>query len=173
MRCLKDKKLILYFYKDLNGKESEEISQHLKSCPQCISNYQKIEALNSKIDSTPIELNAQETEEILQRVKGRIDKVSTLDKISGSISGFLKQAIRGLSYRPRLVTVAVTLVVVLALAPFVGKRNVDNIEIEFDILAIQMELAAEDSEASIFELYEDDPDLFQELTLKNNPIRLS
>lgn len=166
MSCIQDKELILYYYKDLDSPKLKKIAKHLEICAKCMNSYREIEALNSKIDRTLIELSSQETQVILGKVKEKISQDSILDKIANSISDLFKQAIFGLSYRPQLITAAVVLIAVLVVFPFFGKKNLDSIEKEFDILQIQMELAAEDSETSIFELYEDGLEFLEELTLK-------
>ena len=63
---------------------------------------------------------------------------------------------------PALIPVAAIIIAIVVTFPFMMKRE-SSLEREFDILQIQLELSLEDSDASIFDLYQNE-ELFLEET---------
>ncbi len=154
MRCLKEKELILFYYREIPEGKLKEIEIHLKECGRCFKRYETIESLFKEITQKRIILSSQEVESMVEDVRQRIYRLSFWEKLKDGINELLQILRYGIVYKPQFVTLAVLLIVALSIVPMAGKKMLT--ERDFNILQIEIELSLDNPEGSIFDLYEGD-----------------
>ena len=169
MRCLKEKELILFYYRELKEGRHKQLAEHLRECPRCLKKYKNIESVFSQIESKPLQLTPQELDSIVENVKARLGKLSFRERVKDRIYEFLQNLRLGLFYKPQLVPVMVALIIILGGLAVVRSRQ-HFLNREFDILEIEIELSLDDVEGSIFELYEGDLEFNDEVLGLQSPI---
>lgn len=161
MRCPKKDKLTLFYYRELAEVETKFIKKHLEGCSRCQKEFQDISLTLSQLSREPLQLQAEEIEDILHKAKARIQKRNLLLEAQERLGDFRRNLRLGLSYRPQLVPILTLVLAVLLVIPFIGRRQ-RFLQHEFDILQIELELSLENTEGSMFELYEMSESLFDE-----------
>ena len=152
MKCLNENELILFYWKEVKEERQKKIENHLKECDRCLESYKSIVSLFARVKSDPPQLSEKEVDGILQNVKAKIQTPAHWNVLKDKIDDFSKRLRLKLTYQPQLVPVAVVLAIVLAVIPFIGKRQA-YLDKEFDILQVQVELSLDNPEGSLFDLY--------------------
>lgn len=163
MKCFKEKQLILLYYGELKANQVKLIRKHLGECPDCFKRYEDIKAFSARLTLKPPQLIDGELEDMLKDIKAKVRKPNLWTSISYKINHLLENVRLGVSNKPQLVPVLVALILILVFLPFVGKKE-RNLDKEFDILRIEIELSLDNLEGSIFELYEEELILMDELS---------
>jgi len=154
MNCLKKEELVLLYYGECNERQTKLFRNHTKECISCRQAFAEIEVTCSQLKEEPPCLESGEVEEVLARVQREAKTPQTASVIKEKLSEFSENIKIALTYKPQLVPVAVVVMVMLLILPFLGRER-GAIEREFDILEIEMELSLESVEGSLFELYEE------------------
>lgn len=162
MKCLGEKDLILFYYRELKINELEIITRHLKDCRKCFKKYEKIEAFFTQLQFQKVKLDSKDYEKIIETVRDNVHKTDFWLDLKEKLVDFWDNLRLGLSYRPVLVPILAVLIILLVMFPFIGRisRVTDR---DFDILQIEMELSLEDDEWTVSDIYDDETFLTEEL----------
>lgn len=163
MSCPKKDKWILFYYRELKPQVLKAMNSHIQECSCCQKEYRALEVSLSQLKSEPVDLSNQEILEIINKAKTKLALPSFIDELKARIADAGENFRLHLSYRPRLVPIALVVTALCVFLPFaVRQRQILNRE--FDILQIQLELSLENSDVSMFELYEETPSYLDDLS---------
>jgi hypothetical protein len=154
MKCPKKEELTLFYYQELGREDMERIRRHLGECRSCRMRYEQMQSTLSELKTDPIHLESREVEDILQKVKVRLTQRRPKNYLQEKLESFAGSVRLGLGYRPQLIPVAVMLIAVFLILPFMARER-RTLERDFAILQIEIELSLDNPEGSLFELYEE------------------
>lgn len=165
MKCIGEKNLILFYYRELGSDKLILIERHLKECERCSQEYGKIKSLFAWIKPQTVKLNSADYNKIIEAVKGKVYKTSFWFSLKEKLADFWDNLRLGLSYRPQLVPILVSLIILLVTVPLIISKKAAVSDRNVDILQIEMELSLEDNDdLSIFDFYEEDDSLIEEMS---------
>lgn len=170
MRCFKRKKLFLFYYRELKKDKLKIIEEHLRKCPSCSNEYKNIETLLNRTRLSKPQLETKDLDLILRNVRNKLEAPTFWEAFKCRIKELAQNLYLGLLFRRQLIPVMLTLVIILAVFPLFRSSRY-QIEKEFDILQIELELSLENTDQeSIFEIYEDPSILEDNMSSLGHPI---
>ena len=150
MKCPAVDTLILYHYRELSHRQSEDVKVHLDACGVCKQAYQRLLQDCGALRTERFELSSQEIESMLGEVRRVLDQrrakswreriIPTGDRLETAS-------------RKVLVPVLAMCLAFVVVMPIVGRQRA--LEKEFAILQLQLEMAVEEEDVSMFELYDE------------------
>jgi len=155
-KCLTKQDLILFYYQELERSELNDWETHLKECPRCASEYEKIKGLLTQIPREEITLTDQEIDIMLKGTKERLRTYGIWARIKDSAAEFFNNVRLGLSYRPQLIPILAAVLIAVSLVIPWANRNYLLRNRNIDILEIEIELSLDIEGDSIFDFYEDE-----------------
>jgi hypothetical protein len=167
MKCVKDRELILFYYQETGRHFTSRIEQHLKSCSLCRKRYDDLLAFLQTASSAPQDLTSQEIEAMVNNIREASQAESFLARVQQRYMELTEAMSARLRYKPRLVPVALALVLLFAGTTLYHQRKL-QLQREYEILEIQVELSMESFDESVFDVYDVDS-LFLEDSWQRKP----
>ena len=153
MKCLGKKELTLFYYQDLLPPQKEAIANHLGQCPRCQAAFTKVKALLDQI-----KINVAISQDDLARTLSYVENKALAEEAGIRDKTSLWQQF----LKPQLAAIVVVLFVTWGMISFyAGRRHSGKKDLA--ILEIEMELSLENSAESLFDAYEDNFFLEEEL----------
>lgn len=164
MKCIGEKDLILFYYGELENDKLILIERHLKECEKCSQEYGRIKSLFAWVKPQTVKLNSADYNKIIEAVKGKVYKTSFWFSLKEKLVDFWDNLRLGLSYRPQLVPIIVILIILSVTVPLIISKKTAVSDRNIDILQIEMELSLDSDDLSIFDFYEEDDSLIEEMS---------
>ncbi len=118
MRCPAKKVWSLFYYKELRAKESERLTEHLKSCSSCQGYYNSLSNTLSGISRTEVDLLRQELSRMVSRVTGAKTTTEVIfESFKAKTNDLAKQLRSKLFYQPQLIFVTVAVLLIALIVP--------------------------------------------------------
>ncbi|RKY40209.1 MAG: hypothetical protein DRP76_02410 [Candidatus Omnitrophota bacterium] len=137
--CLNKKDFILFFYKELDEHTLNIYREHLKNCPRCLEEYEKLESLLNSIRREEIVIPAQEKEKAISQVLFELKKYSYPRSFFKDLK---ERIIQHILWRPVLISLAILLLLVV---PWGIKKL--SLKKDFSILETELLLSLNEMEA--------------------------
>ncbi|MCD6583177.1 MAG: hypothetical protein J7K71_00595 [Candidatus Omnitrophica bacterium] len=166
MRHLSLKDLASLCYVDSDTQVNSKLVHHLRVCPKCLREYQKLKILLSDLTIKLPQIKEEEVEKLIERVKERTLEPNFLERVKYRWDYLIVHLRWRLA--PQLLIATVAVILALIILPWWRSYNLNR---EFNILQLEAELSLEDlNNISPFDFWEDtiNSDNFLPSTPQNN-----
>jgi hypothetical protein len=149
-KCIKEKNLVLFYYKELEEEKKRKIEEHLKECSICLKEYKNIKNFLERIKISSPKIREQELDKILNQIQ----KVffNWWEDFKYTLRDFLFNLKISLKFYLKPVPVIAFLLILFLFYPLI--KNYFSYR-NFEIFQIEAKLSIEAQDLSIFDFYDE------------------
>jgi hypothetical protein len=155
MRCLSKKELILLYYNELNENITLKFKSHLRACGECSQRYLDLKQFLSGLSRDDIHISGEELDTLIDKVKERLSSPTLWERWKLKLE-YIKDGLGWIIYQPQPAFL-IGLLIIITLITFPLWRRSTDLNKEYKILEIEMELSLQDLEQiTIFDMLEEE-----------------
>lgn len=143
MKCLSDKKMLLFFYNELPENEKKLLERHLAACGRCREGYRKLSGFLNAVGREKVDISKNDLNTILENIGPVVKQENVLERLKQRFSLAAEEIIAALVKKPQVAAVALAVIVVVLLFQIANKQRIEVAREE--VVDIEMELVFEDS----------------------------
>ncbi len=156
MRCLKEKELVLFFYKEMPDRRYKRYKRHLDKCLICQRRYREIENFLSVFKEDKPFISQKDIDEVLGKVMEKVKKIQDEKSVFSINIGLFNLRKWLFSFYGRVAIATLSIFVLFIASLSIKKYLRDK---EWTIFEIELLLSYEDiDEVSFFDEYNSEDD---------------